>query len=202
MATELGLELARRGHEVHFITYAQPFRLASFVENVYYHEVDIPSYPLFDHPPYTLALTVAMPPEPNWDAQVGQQAFQKVMGLSPRVALAGLLGYFWGEFANSYVLARMKVWQQGRHLWMRTIGSTIVGQLVDTLLFCLVAFWGILDPATILRYTVTGYFYKSLVEIVMTPLTYRVVSFLKRVEGCDVYDRDTDFNPFAWSRQA
>lgn len=145
-----------------------------------------------------LALTNAMPPDPQWNQEVGQEAFNRVLGISPRIAAAGLLGYFWGEFSNSYVLARMKVWQHGKALWMRTIGSTLVGELVDTLLFCVVAFWGILDPATILNYTLTGYFYKCLVEILMTPVTYQVVGFLKRHEQVDVYDRETDFNPFRW----
>lgn len=145
-----------------------------------------------------LALTNAMPPDPQWNQEVGQEAFDRVLGISPRIAAAGLLGYFWGEFSNSYVLARMKVMQHGKALWMRTIGSTLVGELVDTLLFCVVAFWGILAPATIFNYTLTGYFYKCLVEILMTPVTYQVVGFLKRHEMSDVYDRETDFNPFRW----
>ncbi|GMU54300.1 MAG: hypothetical protein AMXMBFR33_34460 [Candidatus Xenobia bacterium] len=145
-----------------------------------------------------LALSVAMPPDPEWNQNVGQEAFRKVLGVSPRIALAGLLGYFWGEFANSYVLARMKVAASGRNLWQRTIGSTLVGELVDTMLFCTIAFWGILSPARILSYTLTGYLYKCLVEIAMTPVTYKVVAFLKRAEDQDVYDRDTDFNPFRW----
>ncbi|MEW6277515.1 MAG: queuosine precursor transporter [Candidatus Eremiobacterota bacterium] len=146
-----------------------------------------------------MAATLAMPPEPAWNRQYGE-AFQRVFALSPRLALAGLAGYFWGEFANSYVLARMKVASQGRHLWMRTIGSTVVGELVDTLLFCTVAFAGILSPLTILNYTLTGYLYKTAVEVIFTPVTYAVVGFLKRAEGVDVYDRDTDFNPFHLDR--
>lgn len=145
-----------------------------------------------------LAITNAMPPEPEWNQAVGQDAFNAVLGISPRIAAAGLLGYFWGEFSNSYVMARMKVAQGGRSLWMRTIGSTLVGELVDTAIFCVVAFAGILSGDKILAYTLTGYFYKCLVEIVMTPITLKVVAFLKQAENQDVYDRDTDFNPFSW----
>ncbi len=145
-----------------------------------------------------LAVTNAMPPDPDWNRQIGQDAFSRVLGVSPRIAGAGLVGYFWGEFANSFVLARMKVMQKGKHLWMRTIGSTVVGELVDTFLFCSIAFWGILPFDKILDYTLTGYLYKCLVEILMTPVTYQVVGFLKREEELDVYDRETDFNPFSW----
>jgi uncharacterized integral membrane protein (TIGR00697 family) len=143
-----------------------------------------------------IALTVAMPPDPSWNQDIGDEAFRRVMGLSPRLAAAGILGYFWGEFSNSYVLAKMKIWTEGRLLWARTIGSTVVGELVDTALFCTIAFWGILPGGTIVNYTLTGYVYKTAVEIVMTPVTYAVIAFLKREEHEDVYDRETDFNPF------
>lgn len=145
-----------------------------------------------------LFVTNLMPPEPGWNQSVGQEAYGKVLGIAPRLAVAGLVGYFWGEFSNSYVMARMKVIQEGQGLWKRTVGSTLVGELVDTLLFCLIAFAGVLPWETLRSYILTGYVYKVLVEVIMTPLTYQVVSFLKRAEQTDVYDRETDFNPFAW----
>lgn len=144
-----------------------------------------------------MGLTIAMPPDPEWDRAIGNDNFRRVFSLTPRLAAAGILGYFWGEFTNSYVLAKMKIWTQGRHLWMRTVGSTLVGELVDTALFCVVAFWGVMSPQTIVDYTITGYLYKTLVEVVMTPVTYAVVGFLKREEHEDYYDYETRFNPFA-----
>lgn len=143
-----------------------------------------------------ILLTRAMPPDPDWDRAVGDDNFKRVLGLTPQVALAGVIGYFWGEFSNSFVMARMKILTDGRWLWTRTVGSTLVGELVDTALFCVIAFWGIAPAATILNYTVVGYLYKSGVEVVMTPITYAVVGFLKNAENEDYYDRDTDFNPF------
>ncbi len=143
-----------------------------------------------------IGLTIAMPPEAGWDRDVGQDNFHRVFGLSPRLALAGMVGYFWGEFANSFVLAKMKIWTGGRWLWTRTVGSTVVGEFVDTLLFCTIAFYGILSGAKIINYTVVGYVYKTAVEVVMTPVTYAVVGFLKRAEHEDYYDYETDFNPF------
>lgn len=143
-----------------------------------------------------IALTMAMPPDADWDRQVGDASFNRVFALTPRLALAGVIGYFWGEFSNSFVLAKMKIWTEGKWLWTRTVGSTVVGQLVDTGLFCTIAFWGVLPPRTILDYTITGYFYKSAVEVVMTPVTYTIVGFLKRTENEDYYDYETDFNPF------
>lgn len=140
---------------------------------------------------------ISLPAEPDWERTVGQKAFVTVLGLSPRLALAGWLGFFWGEFCNSYVLAKLKVATGGRYLPLRTIGSTIVGQLVDTGLFCVVAFGGVLTQATLLNYIVTGYFFKVGVEALMTPVTLWTVAFLKRREGVDAYDRETNFNPFA-----
>ena len=137
-----------------------------------------------------------LPAEPSWDQKVGEKAFQSVFANSPRLVTAGILGFFWGEFANSFVMAKMKIQSQGRFLWMRTIGSTLVGELIDTGLFCVVAFAAILPWQELANLTVTGYLYKSAVEIVMTPATYAIVAFLKRTEQRDTYDRDTNFNPF------
>lgn len=134
-----------------------------------------------------------MPPAPGWG---GQEAYMKILGFAPRLVIAGLIGYFWGEFSNSFILARMKIITNGRWLWTRTIGSTIVGEFVDTAFFCTIAFYGVIPPGQLINYTLTGYFYKTAVEIVMTPVTYLIVGFLKRKEQVDWYDRGTDFNPF------
>jgi uncharacterized integral membrane protein (TIGR00697 family) len=143
-----------------------------------------------------MIICVALPGDKGWQASVGQEAFARVLGLSPRVALAGWVGFFWGEFCNSYVLARLKLLTHGRYLPLRTIGSTVAGQLVDTGLFCVIAFGGVLPEATLISYTLTGYLYKVLVETLMTPMTLWTVGFLKRHEGVDTYDEGTNFNPF------
>ncbi len=139
------------------------------------------------------AFVVALPPDPDW---AGQEAFAFVMGQAPRIALASVLGFWAGEFTNAYVLARMKLWTKGRHLWSRTIGSTVVGQAVDSLIFYPLAFLGVWPLRLVLVVLVSNYVLKVLWEVVLTPVTYRVVAFLKRAEGVDVYDRGTDFTPF------
>lgn len=143
------------------------------------------------------------PPSPEY---LHQQAFHAVVGQSPFVLAASLAAYFAGEFCNSYVLAKMKIWSAGRLLWMRTIGSTVVGEAVDSLVFYPIAFGiaprllgfseGAWSWPLIGRVMVANYVLKVLVEVVLTPITYRVVALLKRAEGVDVYDYDTDFNPF------
>ncbi len=144
-----------------------------------------------------MCICIALPGEPDWESKVGQESFVKVLGLSPRLALAGWLGFFWGEFCNSYVLAKLKLATNGRYLALRTIGSTVAGQLVDTGLFCVVAFGKVLTQPTLLNYIFTGYLYKVGVEALMTPVTLWAVGFLKRREGVDAFDRETNFNPFA-----
>jgi uncharacterized integral membrane protein (TIGR00697 family) len=138
-------------------------------------------------------IVVALPPSPDWPHQ---QAYETVLGMTPRIVVASLLAFWAGEFANSFVLARMKVLTSGRHLWMRTIGSTAVGQLVDSVVVMFVAFLGVASLSDILRAIVSGYLGKVLYEAAATPVTYWVVNRLKRAEGVDVLDRDTDFNPF------
>jgi queuosine precursor transporter len=145
-----------------------------------------------------IQVCVALPAQHEWNVEVGQDAFSRVFHLSPRIALAGLIGFFWGEFCNSYVLARLKIKTRGRYLPVRTIASTLVGQLVDTGLFCLIAFAGLLPGSTLAVYVVTGYVYKVAVEVIMTPATFQAVNFLKAAEGCDADDSQTDFNPFRW----
>ncbi len=144
----------------------------------------------------TLAVVGALPASSSWDHQ---EAFDAILGTTPRIVAASLIAYWAGEFSNSYVLARMKVATEGKRLWTRTIGSTLVGQGIDTLLFVLIAFGGTL-PLDVLRdIIVSNYVFKCGVEIIFTPLTYFVVRRLKTSEGIDWYDRGTDFNPFRFS---
>lgn len=139
-------------------------------------------------------LVVALPPAPEWQ---NQAAFETVFNFVPRMVAASLIAYWAGEFTNSFVMAKMKVWSQGRHLWMRTIGSTIVGQFVDSVIVITLIFAGSQSFLTIVNLIFSGYIGKVLYEAAMTPVTYMVVNALKRVEGVDVYDVATDFNPFA-----
>ena len=139
-------------------------------------------------------VVVAMPPAPGWD---GQSAYEQVFGLTPRIVLASIVAFWAGELSNAFVMARMKVMSGGKHLWQRTIGSTIVGQGVDSLIFYPVAFLGIWTPSQVVTVLITNYLLKVLWEVVLTPVTYRLVAFLRRAEGVDVYDRDTDFTPFS-----
>ena len=133
-----------------------------------------------------------LPAAPVWDAQ---GAYERILGYVPRLLVASFLAYLVGEFANSIVLAKMKVATNGRWLWSRTIGSTLVGQGLDSLIFVFVAFFGTIPLAALISAVVAQWLFKSLYEAVATPLTYLVVNKLKRLEGVDVYDRDTDFNP-------
>ncbi|MBN1657523.1 MAG: queuosine precursor transporter [Anaerolineae bacterium] len=140
-----------------------------------------------------LVVVGALPPAEGWEYQ---EAYQAILGTTPRIVLGSLIAYFAGEFSNSYVLARMKVYTQGRWLWTRTIGSTLVGEGVDTLLFVTIAFAGTLPWGLFWSIVLSNYVFKVGLEVAMTPATYRIVSFLKAHEGVDVYDVDTDFNPF------
>jgi queuosine precursor transporter len=144
-------------------------------------------------------LVQILPPEANWQQQVGQAKYIAILGgmSSGGIVVASLLGYWTGEFANSFTLAKMKIWTQGRWLWMRTIGSTIVGELVDTLAFVTVAsLAGVFSWDTFASLVLTNYLFKCGVEALMTPVTYAVVGSLKKVEKEDYYDRETNFNPF------
>jgi hypothetical protein len=138
-------------------------------------------------------VVVALPPAASW---TGQAAYEQVFGQVPRIVLASILAFWVGEFANSYVLARMKVWTQGRHLWSRTIGSTVVGQGIDSLIFYPLAFYGLWDNETLLVVLLTQWALKVGWEVLLTPVTYAAVGWLKRREGLDVYDAGTDFTPF------
>jgi queuosine precursor transporter len=146
-----------------------------------------------------LWLVRVLPGAPEWEAGVGQASYNAVLGgvSTGALVVASTVAYFAGEFSNSYVLARMKVWSHGRFLWARTIGSTLVGEGVDSVLFVLIAsalrvFPWSLAPSII----IANYIFKVGVEIILTPVTYRAVAFLKRAEHEDYYDVGTDFNPF------
>ena len=136
---------------------------------------------------------IALPPAPDWPHQA---AYALVNGSTPRIVAASLAAFWAGDFVNSFVLAKMKLKTEGRFLWMRTIGSTVVGQAVDSAIFYPLAFWGDWPPQLVAAVMTSNFFVKVGVESVMTPLTYLVVGFLKRAEHEDFYDVGTDFNPF------
>jgi queuosine precursor transporter len=139
------------------------------------------------------SIVVWFPPAPGWPHQ---EAYRTVFGSTWRIVLASLVAFWTGEFCNSYVLAKMKVWSEGKSLYRRTIGSTIVGEGVDSLIFYPVAFLGSWPLEQVLTVMVTNYGIKVGWEVLATPLTYRIVGWLKRAEHEDYYDRNTDFNPF------
>jgi queuosine precursor transporter len=126
-----------------------------------------------------------------------QTAVEAIFGNTPRIIVASIMAFSCGSFVNSYVLAKMKIWTQGRWLWTRIIGSTLCGELVDSAIFYFVAFFGRMEMPHLLAIMFTQYALKSAWEIVATPLTYRVVAFLKRAEQEDYYDIGTNFTPFS-----
>ena len=134
-----------------------------------------------------------LPSASGWN---NQSAYDAILGLTPRIVCASLIAYSFGEFSNSFILAKMKILTKGKWLWTRTIGSTVVGELVDSALFIMIAFWGIFPNSLLLTLIISNYLFKTGVEILFTPVTYKVVSFLKKKESEDYYDVDTDFNPF------
>lgn len=140
-------------------------------------------------------VVVAMPPDTGW---TGQAAYEQVFGQVPRIVLASICAFWAGEFANSLVMAKMKVLTEGKHLWTRTIGSTVVGQGVDSLIFYPLAFLGAVGWSTqaIVAVVISQFVLKVSWEIILTPVTYAVVGYLKRREGLDIYDNKTDFTPF------
>lgn len=146
----------------------------------------------------TLAIVRLLPGDAEWQASVGMAAFDGVLGTlaSGRIVLASLLAYFAGEFSNAYVMARMKVRTQGRWLWLRTIASTLIGELLDSLIFVFVAFLGVWPLDLVVQIAISNYLFKCAVEALATPLTYRLVNFLKKTERVDHFDHDTNFNPF------
>ncbi len=141
-------------------------------------------------------VVVNLPPGPSTYMKAYQPAIEAVFGNAWRIAAASMIAFWCGSFANSYVLAKMKIFTQGRMLWTRTIGSTVVGEAVDSSLFYVIAFYGIWETGDIVKVALTQYVLKTAWEVLSTPLTYWVVNFLKRVEHEDYYDRGTNFNPF------
>ncbi len=142
---------------------------------------------------------VAMPPASGW---TGQGAYEAVFGQVPRIVFASIAAFWAGEFVNAYVLARMKLWTQGRALWTRTIGSTVVGQAVDSAIFYPLAFLYVWPAGQVATVMVTNWAMKVAWEVVLTPVTYAVVGWLKRREGVEIFDAATDFSPFAGERRS
>jgi hypothetical protein len=148
----------------------------------------------------TLWLVGLMPGEATWETYAGQAAYEAILGgvATGGIIIASLVAYFAGEFSNSYVLAKLKVATNGRWLWSRTIGSTLIGQGLDTVIFVLIAtLLGVFPPEIALTLIVANYIFKVAIEIIFTPVTYSVVGFLKQAEQEDYYDRETNFNPFS-----
>ena len=141
------------------------------------------------------SLVLILPSASFWH---DQEAFSVVLGQVPRTVAATIAGYFAGEFTNSFIMAKLKIYTSGRFLWVRTIGSTIAGEGVDTILFIVIAFAGIMPGNELFRSIPAVYIFKVAYEILATPLTYSIVRFLKRKEGIDIYDYETNFSPFRW----
>ena len=142
------------------------------------------------------ALVIALPSDPSFH---NQQAFITVFGILPRLLCASLLAFWAGEFANSYTMARLKILTRGRWLWTRTVGSTVVGQAVDTTLVIVLTFAGTYPAHTLAVIIATAYFLKVAYEVIATPLTYLIVNWLKRTEHSDAFDAHTSFNPFRFA---
>ncbi|MFA6391421.1 MAG: queuosine precursor transporter [Patescibacteria group bacterium] len=140
----------------------------------------------------TIILIGKLPADPNW---TNQNAYDVILGLTPRLVIASLIAYFAGEFSNAIILAKLKIRTKGRWLWSRTIASTVIGQLIDSLLFIVIAFSGILPKELLISLIISNYVFKLAFEIVLTPATYKVVNYLKKSEQEDYYDINTKFNP-------
>ncbi|MGJ8669337.1 MAG: queuosine precursor transporter [Oceanococcus sp.] len=143
-------------------------------------------------------VVVNIPVEPTEPYnQTLQPALETVFGTTFRIVCASILGYWVGDFVNSFVLAKMKIWTAGKHLWMRTIGSTIFAQAADSMIFYPIAFWGIWSSETMMAVVAFNFAFKVMVEVLFTPVTYAVVHALKRAENVDTYDDNTRFTPFS-----
>lgn len=140
----------------------------------------------------TFWLVGKLPPAMDW---AGQDAFNTILGVVPRIVLGSLVAYLFGEFVNSYILAKLKVMTAGKYLWLRTIGSTIFGQFMDTTIFLAIAFAGILPWNLLVTIWVSNYIFKIGTEVLLLPVTYRVIRKIKQHEGEDFYDKETNFNP-------
>lgn len=138
-------------------------------------------------------LVGALPSAPDWH---NQNAYEAILGLTPRIVLASLTAYFVGEFSNSFTLAKLKIFTKGKYLWIRTIGSTVIGEFFDTLLFISIAFTGLFPMPVLISLLISNVIFKIGVEVLFTPITYIIVNKLKRAEHEDYYDYKTNFNPF------
>jgi uncharacterized integral membrane protein (TIGR00697 family) len=143
---------------------------------------------------FTSWLVVALPPAPTWP---NQTAFETVFGSTWRIVVGSLIAFWAGEFCNSYVMAKMKIFTKGRHLWSRVVGSTVIGEGVDSVIFYPIAFYGIWPTTVVFKVLLSSYVLKVLWEVAVIPFTYIFVNWLKKVEQEDYYDYDTDFNPFS-----
>jgi len=137
-----------------------------------------------------------LPSASGWE---NQEAYLKILGVVPRIALASIIGFLAGEFSNSFVLSKLKILTKGRHLWTRTISSTIVGQGVDSILFTFIGFYGLIPNSILIIAILSGYLFKVIYEVVATPLTYFIINYIKRKENLDVYDYKTRYNPFIFN---
>lgn len=144
-----------------------------------------------------MSFTITQLPSAKTMSAEHQSAVNFIFGQTPRIVLASLMAFWVGEFVNSFVIAKMKLWMSGRFLWMRTIGSTILGEIADSAIFYPVAFFGTWSNEQLISVMIGNYFIKVLWEVFATPFTYLIVGFLKRAEHEDYYDNNTDFNPFS-----
>ena len=136
-----------------------------------------------------------MPPATDWP---NQQAYESLLGFVPRIVLASLVAYFGGAFSNAFLMSKLKIKTKGKFLWVRTIGSTLIGEGIDTAIFCMVAFYGVLPNELLISIIISNYIFKSGVEILFTPITYAIIGFLKKREHVDIYDTGISYNPFRY----
>lgn len=142
---------------------------------------------------FVIWLVGVIPADPDWPFQ---SSYQDLLMTAPRIALASIIAYFIGEFSNSYILSRLKIFTKGKYLWTRTIGSTLVGELIDSVLFVWIAFGGVWENSLVVRVLISNYIFKTGYEILATPLTYAVTRWLKNRENEDHYDYEANYNPF------
>jgi len=134
-----------------------------------------------------------LPPSPDWPYQ---ESYESLLGFIPRIVGASLIAYFTGEFSNSFILSRLKIKTKGKFLWLRTISSTLIGEGIDTFIFCTIAFYGLIPDHLLVSVIISNYVFKSGTEVILTPVTYAVVKFLKKKEHEDHYDHGISYNPF------
>ena len=142
----------------------------------------------------TFFIVGILPSSPDWK---NQDSYNLILGVTPRIVLASLIAYLFGEFSNSFVLSKMKLISNGKHLYMRTISSTIIGQIFDTGLFVFIAFLGMFPIFTLFAIAISNYIFKVLIEALMTPVTYKVVGYLKKSDEIDTFDSGISYNPFS-----